>query len=254
MTHLAAEQITVQAGAQRLVDRVSFSVERGEWVTVLGPNGAGKTTLLRAIAGLVRCDGEITLDRRAARPLSQRERARLIALVPQQPLIPAEMTVGEYALLGRTPHLAYLAQEGRADARIAAEALKRLALLPFRERCLGTLSGGELQRALIARALTQRAPILLLDEPTSSLDIGHQQEVLELVDELRREASLTVLATMHDLTLAAQYGERLLLMEAGRVVASGTPAQVLDFEPCIELDLLAWELSPHFSTAPSRKP
>ena len=230
MTFLVAEQITVDAGRQHLVDRVSFSVARGEWVTVLGPNGAGKTTLLRAIAGLVRCEGEVTLDGRAARPLAMRERARLVALVPQQPLIPTEMTVSEYALLGRTPHLAYLAQERPADLQVAAEALARLALLPLRGRLLGTLSGGELQRALIARALTQQAPLLLLDEPTSSLDIGHQQEVLELVDELRREVSLTVVATMHDLTLAAQYGERLLLMEGGKLVAVGAAAEVLSEE------------------------
>jgi iron complex transport system ATP-binding protein len=137
------------------------------------------------------------------------------------------MTVAEYVLLGRTPHLPYLAQEGARDEAIAGEALERLGLRALAARRLGTLSGGELQRALIARALAQQAPILLLDEPTTSLDVGHQQEVLELVDRLRRESELTVVATMHDLTLAAQYGDRTILLERGRVVADGAPSAVL---------------------------
>ena len=147
--------------------------------------------------------------------------------MPQKPVVPPEMTVAEYALLGRTPHLRGLAQEGPRDRRVAAAVLARLGLEVFSDRRLGSLSGGELQRVLIARALVQEAPILLLDEPTASLDIGHQQDVLELVDELRGEAGLTVVAAMHDLTLAAQYGERILLLDGGRVVSDGPAREVL---------------------------
>jgi iron complex transport system ATP-binding protein len=224
---VSASALTVRAGGVLLVDSVALSVGRGEWVSVLGPNGAGKTTLLRALAGMAPYSGRIALGGREPRRISRREAARIVALVPQQPLVPAEMTVAEYVLLGRTPHLPYLAQEGARDEAAAAEALDRLELLPFAARRLGSLSGGELQRALIARALAQEAPLLLLDEPTTSLDVGRQQEVLELVDALRRESALTIVSTMHDLTLAAQYGDRVVLLDRGRIVADGLPADVL---------------------------
>lgn len=230
MNAVAAENVSVYAGATRLIDDVSFAVGLGEWVSILGPNGAGKTTTLRALAGLTRCSGRVVVLGEETASLAPRAIAGLMAIVPQQPIIPLEMTVAEYVLLGRTPHLRLLAQEGAADSGIAAGAIARLGLEPFSPRHLGSLSGGELQRALIARALAQEAPILLLDEPTASLDIGHQQEVLELVEELRREASLTVIATMHDLTLAAQYGDRIILLDGGRVISDGEPAQVLSAE------------------------
>jgi iron complex transport system ATP-binding protein len=224
---VVVEGASVEAAGKRLIDGVSFTVEPGEWLSLLGPNGAGKTTVLRALAGLTRCSGRVVLVGEQTASLSPRAIARLVALVPQQPIIPLELTVAEYVLLGRTPHLGYLAQESPADSRVAAGAIARLALEPFARRRLGSLSGGELQRALIARALAQEAPVLLLDEPTTALDIGHQQEVLELVEELRREARLTVIAAMHDLTLAAQYGDRIVLLDGGRVIAEGVAARVL---------------------------
>src|SRR5207247_6216369 len=138
--------------------------------------------------------------------------------VPQKPEIPSELTVAEYVLLGRTPHIGYLAGEGRADRLAAERAIERLALLPFVGRLLGSLSGGELQRVVLARALAQEAPVLALDEPTTALDLGRQQQVLELVDSLRCDGP-TVVSTMHDLTLAGQYAERLLLLDRGVVVA-----------------------------------
>jgi iron complex transport system ATP-binding protein len=137
------------------------------------------------------------------------------------------MTVGEYVLLGRTPHLGALAKEGIRDREAAARALDRLDLLDYRERRLGTLSGGEKQRVVVARALAQEARVILLDEPTASLDIGHQQQALELLDVLRGESKLTLVAAMHDLTLAAQYTDRMLLLEQGRIVADGTPREVV---------------------------
>jgi iron complex transport system ATP-binding protein len=137
------------------------------------------------------------------------------------------MTVAEYVLLGRTPHLGPLAREGERDREVAARALGRLDLLGYRDRPLGTLSGGEKQRVVVARALAQEAEIVLLDEPTASLDIGHQQQALELLDLLRAESSLTLVTAMHDLTLAAQYADRMLLLDRGHVAADGAPADVL---------------------------
>src|SRR5262249_3481594 len=140
---------------------------------------------------------------------------------------PPDMTVGDYVLLGRTPHIGYFRVETGADRRICAELLDRLALSAMAGRTLGTLSGGELQRLVLARALAQQAPVLLLDEPTSALDLGRRVDALELVDQLRRERSLTVLSAVHDLTLAGQFADRLLLLDGGRVAASGPPTDVL---------------------------
>jgi iron complex transport system ATP-binding protein len=178
------------------------------------------------MCGLLPFDGEILVDGRDVRSLSRRERARIVAFVPQTPETPHELTVAEYVLLGRTPHIGYFAAEGSADRRAAASALDRLELSPFAERPLGSLSGGEVQRVVLARALAQEAPILLLDEPTTALDLGRQQQALELIDSLRTDG-LTVVSTMHDLTLAGQYAARLLLLDRGVVVAEGTPEEVL---------------------------
>jgi iron complex transport system ATP-binding protein len=230
MTVVALDSVSVAAGGRTIVDGVSLEVERGEWVSVLGPNGAGKTTLLRVLAGTIGFRGEARLDGRSLGRLRRREVARLVAVVPQTPVVPAAMTVAEYVLLGRTPHLAALAQEGAEDRAAASAALARLDLEDLARRELGSLSGGELQRAVIARALAQKAPILLLDEPTTALDIGHQQQVLELVDGLRHEEGLTVVAAMHDLTLASQYGDRIVLVDGGRIVAEGAAEEVLTVE------------------------
>jgi iron complex transport system ATP-binding protein len=227
VSSVAFEQVTVEAGGRLIVDGVSFTVEPGAWVSLLGPNGAGKTTLLRVLAGLRRFTGSVRLAGRELAELGRREAARQIALVPQTPVAPPAMSVGDYVLLGRTPHMGVLAREGARDRAAAGDALVRLELAPLSERTLASLSGGELQRAVIARALAQSAPVLLLDEPTTALDIGHQQQVLELVDELRRADGLTVLAAMHDLTLAAQYGDRIILVDGGRVLAEGDAGDVL---------------------------
>jgi iron complex transport system ATP-binding protein len=205
---------------------VSTIVEKGEWVVLIGPNGAGKTSALRALCGLLPFEGRVLLEGRDTATLGRREVARLTAFVPQSPETPAELTVGEYVLLGRTPHIGYLATEGRADRFAAERALDRLELVSFAERPLGSLSGGELQRAVIARALAQESRILLLDEPTTSLDLGRQQQALELIDSLRADG-LTVVSTMHDLTLAGQYADRLLLLDRGSVVAEGAARDVL---------------------------
>jgi iron complex transport system ATP-binding protein len=224
---IALAKLTVVLGDRPVVDRIDLEVAEGEWLALIGPNGAGKTTLLRAIARLVPFSGAVTLHGRDAREMHRTELSRLLAVVPQDPSTPPWMTVAEYVLLGRTPHLGRLAKEGRRDREIVAGVLARLDLLAYRDRLLGTLSGGERQRVVVARALAQEARIVLLDEPTAALDIGHQQQALELLDTLRAESGLTLLAAMHDLTLAAQYADRMVLLDAGRVVADGAPREVL---------------------------
>jgi cobalamin transport system ATP-binding protein len=219
--------VRVRLGGRPVVDGVSATVSEGEWLALIGPNGAGKTTLLRAIAALLPFEGEIELDGRSVSELRRSELARHVAVVPQEPSTPPWMTVAEYVLLGRTPHLGPLAKEGRRDRDAAARALARLDLLALGGRRLGTLSGGEKQRVVVARALAQEAPVILLDEPTAALDIGHQQQAFDLLDGLRAESGLTLVAAMHDLTLAAQYADRMLLLADGRVVADGSSADVL---------------------------
>jgi iron complex transport system ATP-binding protein len=224
---IALDGVAVALAGRRVVEAVTLRVRPGCWTMLIGPNGAGKTTLLRAVAGAVAHDGEIAVGGDDPRDLSTRERARRLAVVWQSPLLPLDMTVREYVLLGRTPHLGMLGRAGARDGAAVDEAVARLDLEPLAARQLGSLSGGERQRAVLARALAQEAPVLLLDEPTTALDVGRQQEVLELVGELRAERSLTVLGAMHDLTLAGQYADRLALLDGGRLVGHGRPAEVL---------------------------
>ncbi len=232
MSAVVLRGVGVAYDGSPVIQDLDLEVASGEWLSLIGPNGAGKTTVLRAVARLVDFTGEISIDGRSSAELDGRVLARDVALVPQQPQMPDGMSVAQYVLLGRSPHLGYFGRETGRDRGIVAGVLERLGLTGLATRPLDHLSGGERQRASIARALAQEAPVLLVDEPTSSLDMGRQQEVLELVDQLRAERSLTVIAAMHDLTLAGQYADRLALLVGGRVVAGGLPEEVLT-EPAI---------------------
>jgi iron complex transport system ATP-binding protein len=225
---ISFDDLTVRYGSIVALDGISGSAADGEWLGVIGPNGAGKTSLLNSLARLLDFDGQITICGQLATRLSRRELARLIAYVPQRPLLPPDMTVSDYVLLGRTAHIGYLRVETAADRRVCADILDRLDLAQLARRQLRAMSGGEIQRLVLARALAQEAPVLLLDEPTSALDLGRRMDALELVDDLRRERGLTVLSAIHDLTLAGQFADRLMLLAAGRIAATGPPASVLD--------------------------
>lgn len=222
--------LRVALGGAPILAGVDLTVAVGEWVTVIGPNGAGKSTLLRAVGGLLAAGDAVRLFGTPIDSFRRRDRARVVATVAQSPVVPAGMSVFDYVLLGRTPYIPALGRESAADLAAVREVVDRLDLGAFAGRELATLSGGERQRVFLARALAQGATLLLLDEPTSALDIGHQQEVLELVDQLRREQVLTVLATMHDLSVAGEYADRMVLLADGRVVASGPPQEVLTEE------------------------
>ncbi len=227
MSWIELRRVRVTLEGSRILNDVALSVSSGAWVCLIGPNGSGKTTLLEAVAGLVPHSGEIRVGDASPGRISRRELARRVAFVPQDPVLPPGMAVIDYVLMGRTPHIPYLGTESRRDLEIAAEVLEWLDLVLLGPRRLDSLSGGELQRALLARALVQQAPVLLLDEPTASLDMGHAQQVLELVDGLRARRGLTILSAMHDLTLAGQFADELVLMSAGQVVAAGPAGAVL---------------------------
>jgi iron complex transport system ATP-binding protein len=207
VTAIELRGVCVALDGRPVLHDLTLSVPSGARLGLIGPNGSGKTTLLRAVAG--------------------RELARRIAVVPQNPVVPPGATVGDYVLMGRTPYIPYLGTESRRDLNIVAAVLDQLDLTAFAGRRLDSLSGGERQRAVLARALAQQAPVLLLDEPTTGLDVGHQQQVLELVDALRAALDLTVLSAMHDLTLAGQFADELVLLDGGRVAAAGPARAVL---------------------------
>ncbi|MBK1786129.1 ABC transporter ATP-binding protein [Prauserella cavernicola] len=227
MTALHLAGVSAGYGTSPVVRGVSTEVDSGGWFAIVGPNGAGKSTLLKTIAGLVPHEGEVNLDGAPAQSLSRKEKALLIGYAPQNPVLPDGLTVTDYVLLGRTPHLGFLARESGSDLSIVEETLARLDLGELAERKLRTLSGGEQQRAVLARVLAQQTSVLLLDEPTTGLDIGHAQALLERLDRLRREDGTTVVSTLHDLTFAAQYADELLLLDDGEVAASGKPSEVL---------------------------
>ena len=234
MTSLQFSGVGVRYGQHDALSNFTDTVKPGEWLCLIGPNGAGKSSLLRSVAGLAKHSGEIRVDGSPLRMRSAKRRAQLVAYVPQSPVLPDDMTAREYVVLGRNPFISHFGTETKHDWAIVADVLERLDLVDLAHRAVGTLSGGEKQRVVIARAIAQEAPILLLDEPTSALDIGHQQQALELVDQLRKEHGLTVVSAMHDLTLAGLYSDRLCLLHQGYRVVSGTAAEVLRQETLAE--------------------
>jgi iron complex transport system ATP-binding protein len=225
---IAWRDVAVTFGKTRVVGPLSLEVGRGEWLGLIGPNGAGKSTLLKAAVGVVDYEGSVDVGEHDLR------RGLDIAWMPQRPRLPEEMSVSDYVLLGRTPHLGYVGGETQHDLDSVMGSLKRLDLSAFAARRLGTLSGGEAQRAVMARALAQEAPVLLLDEPTSSLDIGHAMEVLEILDELRKHDGLTVVTAVHDLTMAGRFADRLAMMASGEIVADGDASTVLTEENLVK--------------------
>jgi ABC-type cobalamin/Fe3+-siderophores transport system ATPase subunit len=215
-------------GSRLVLHNVSLEVNSGEVLALIGPNGAGKSTLVRAVSGVIPIQsGQVRTNGDVFAALSPMQRARYLAVVPQAVSLPAAFTVWETVLLGRTPYLGFLGQPSRKDEDLARGALERVSALALADRRVGELSGGEQQRVLLARALCQSTPILLLDEPTAHLDLQYQVSLLEIVTDLAHRDKLAVLIALHDLNLAARYADRIALMVAGQITALGTPAQVL---------------------------
>ena len=222
-----AQSISFSVEATKLLDRVDIRAERGQFVGLIGPNGAGKSTLLRAISNVLSYqEGAVSLHGEELRSLSARRVAELLALVPQIAPYTQGFTAFELVLMGRYPHLGRFRVEGAADDRIAREAMRLTETEGFASRTIETLSGGERQRVFLARAVAQQPQVLLLDEPTSNLDVLHQLKILTLVRELV-DGGLTAIAAIHDLNLAARFCDRLVLLAEGRVVTDGSAQDVL---------------------------
>jgi len=200
----------------------------GQILGLVGPNGSGKSTLIKGMTRVIDLfSGRISIDGRDIKPIKRDELARLVATVPQSPALPGAFTAFEMVLMGRTPHLGLLRYEGGKDLAIAWQAMEATHTQSLAERRVGELSGGERQRLIIARALTQQPKAMLLDEPTANLDINHQVEILNLVKSLCWEQSLTVIIALHDLNLAAQYCDWMVMLNGGQVYVEGTPPDIL---------------------------
>jgi iron complex transport system ATP-binding protein len=222
------EQLRIQYGLTPILEGVSLSVRQGEVMALIGPNGAGKTTLIRGVSGVLKpASGQIRILGKDLARLTPAQRASHLAVVPQARNLPEGFTVGQTVLMGRTPYLGWLGQPGDKDRERVHWALQRTDTLELAERYLGELSGGEQQRVLLARALAQDTPALLLDEPTAHLDVRHQSTILNLVRELASEQGLAVLMALHDLNLVALYAESVALLSEGKISIQGDPAEVL---------------------------
>jgi iron complex transport system ATP-binding protein len=242
---LKIQNLSVSYGPRRILHNVSLDVQSGQVLALIGPNGAGKSTLVRAVSGVIPYTGHVHTNGDDFASLSTLQRARFVATVPQAVLLPPAFTVWETVLLGRTPYLNFLGQPSQKDEEIARQALGRVSALPLAARRVGELSGGEQQRVLLARALCQSTPILLLDEPTAHLDLQYQVNLLELVHELADKDNLAVLIALHDLNLAAHYADRIALMVAGDIKAIGTPKEVLQPELIAEAYCLPVQVMKH---------
>ena len=227
---VSAQDLFYEVQAETLLDGVTLHADRGQLVGLIGPNGAGKSTLLRAMSGILGYrDGAVRLDGADIKSLSSKAIAAGLALVPQIAPYTHGFTCIELVLMGRYPHLGRFQIEGKEDDRISRDAMRLTEIEQFADRTLDTLSGGERQRVFVSRALAQQPRVLLLDEPTSNLDVLHQLKVFDLVRKLVDEG-LTAVAAIHDLNMAARYCDRLVLLTGGRVLAEGSPEEVLSPE------------------------
>ncbi len=226
---LDIENISLRYRDKTILEDVSFSVNGGDFFVIIGPNGAGKTSLLKILAGLEhRQRGKVVIKGKDIRDYSRRSLSQYVALVPQHMEAGFPFRVSETVIMGRTPHLGILGMEGKEDFRIARKAMEFTDVVHLADRKLHQLSGGELQRVIIARAICQQPEIILLDEPTTALDPAHQLKIMDLMEKFRREQSTTVIMVSHDLNLASMYGDTLLLLKEGKMIKTGPPETVLE--------------------------
>jgi iron complex transport system ATP-binding protein len=228
MHKLSLRNVTLGYDERTVLSGISLDVLPGEVLGIVGPNGCGKSTLIKGITRVLPItSGDIFFDERSLLKMAQNEIARYIAVVPQSAALPEAFTAFDIVLMGRTPHMGFLQYEGQKDIDIAIRAMKVTNTFDLAERRAGELSGGERQRLTIARALVQQPEIILLDEPTSHLDINYQIETLELISDLCKRDGLAVLAALHDLNLAAQYCDRIIMLDKGAIFVEGSPCEVV---------------------------
>ena len=225
---LSIQNVCAGYGTKVVLRDISMKVAAGEFLGLIGPNGSGKTTLLRLISGVLSPrKGQILVRGRSLRDISRRELARIMAFLPQDITLSFPFAVHEVALMGRSPHLPAIGRETRKDLEIAERALKLAGISHLADRIITEISGGERQRTFIAMCLAQQPEVLLLDEPTNHLDIAHQLSTLDLIQTLNRRTDMTVISVFHDLNLAAEYCDKLVVINDGRVEAIGTPEAIL---------------------------
>jgi iron complex transport system ATP-binding protein len=225
---LEASQVTFSFNGTPVLDGVDLCLLPGRLLGVIGPNGAGKSTLVRVLSHLLDpVGGSVQLNGQNVARWRPADLARVLAVVPQDRELPSAFTIWETVLMGRTPYLGWMGKESQLDRDVVRRAMEETGVFHLAHRLVGQLSGGERQRVVVARALAQQPRVLLLDEPTAHLDISHQVETLSLIVRLVREQALAALAIFHDLNLAAQYCDELVLLNLGRIVAQGMPDQVL---------------------------
>ena len=228
--------LTFSYDEEPVLEKINLTIETGKFYGLLGPNGSGKTTLLRAIAGLLDVKtGTILVRDKDLKRFGTRDLAKEMAVVPQNTEVRFGFSVFDLVLMGRAPYLSRFAAEGSKDLRIAQEMMELTDIWRLRDRSINTLSGGEKQRTVIARALTQQTGIILLDEPVSQLDIYHQIEIIKKLKVWNRERGITVVAALHDLNLAAAFCDYLILMNHGKIHSMGTPDEILKRETIKEI-------------------
>jgi iron complex transport system ATP-binding protein len=229
MAKLAADNLTLAYDQQEIISDLAVSIPDGRVTALVGPNGCGKSTLLRGLARLMAPrSGAVLLDGKAITRLPSKEVARQLGILPQGPSAPEGMTVRELVAQGRYPHQSLLRQWSPDDEEAVERALATTSLVELGERQLDTLSGGQRQRAWIAMTLAQETPVLLLDEPTTFLDLAHQVEILSLLDELNEREGRTIVMVLHDINQACRYAHHLVALKDGRVVAQGDPREIVD--------------------------
>ncbi|NEW37999.1 ABC transporter ATP-binding protein [Nocardia cyriacigeorgica] len=228
---LAADGVTLGYGERVIVDGLSLDIAPGVITTVIGPNGCGKSTLLRSLGRLLKpSNGQVLLDGKAISSMKTKDVARIVGMLPQTPVAPEGLTVADLVSRGRHPHQSWIRQWSATDESEVLTALEQTGIADLADRALDELSGGQRQRAWISMALAQGTDILLLDEPTTYLDLAHSLEVLDLVDQLHDELGRTVVMVLHDLNLAIRYSDQLIVMRDGRIIATGAPADIIDAE------------------------
>ena len=230
---IKAQNICVSINDKEIVHDLSLEIPEGKVTAIIGPNGCGKSTTLKALSRILPYKGSVTFKGNEMSALSQREFAKSLAILTQSPQAPSDLTVNDLVEMGRFPHRGFLGRGGKDDKEHVEWALAQTGVTAMRNRLLNTLSGGERQRAWIAMALAQRPEVLLLDEPTTYLDICHQLEIMQLIGRLNQELGLTVVMVVHDLNHAIMYADHVVVVKAGKLVTSGAPREI------ITADLLA---------------